>query len=190
VGDEPVVLIDFQGIVGFGKPPEPGERVLTTILFTDIVASTEAAERLGDKAWERLLDSHYEDVLSLLASHRGREVKATGDGFLATFDAPGHAIGCALAIVASARKLDIEIRAGVHTGEVEASSGDLRGVAVHLAARIMASAEPGTVLVSATTRELTTGSPVVFTDLGIHSFKGIRGERQVYEAREQSAAAE
>jgi class 3 adenylate cyclase len=189
VGDEPVILIDFQGIVGFGKPPEPDERVLTTILFTDIVASTEAAERLGDKAWRRLLDSHQEDVRSLLGLHHGREVKTTGDGFLATFDAPGRAIACALAIVAAAHKLGIDIRAGVHTGEVEVSGGDVRGVAVHLAARIMDSAGPGTVLVSATSRELATGSHIEFTDTGSHAFKGISGERQVFQARERSSAS-
>ena len=185
VGEEPVVTIDFQGIVGWAKAPEPGERVLTTILFTDIVASTAAAERLGDKAWERLLAAHHEDVRSLLELHRGREVKTTGDGFLATFDAPAHAIACALAITSASKKLGIEIRAGIHTGEVEISSGDLRGVAVHLAARIMDVAEPGSVFVSETCRELASGSRVHFLDRGSHAFKGISGERLVFEARER-----
>jgi len=185
VGEEPVVTIDFQGIVGWAKAPEPGERVLTTILFTDIVASTAAAERLGDKAWERLLAAHHEDVRSLLELHRGREVKTTGDGFLATFDAPAHAITCALAIASASKKLGIEIRAGIHTGEVEVSSGDLRGVAVHLAARIMDVAEPGSVFVSETCRELASGSGVRFLDRGSHAFKGISGERLVFEARER-----
>jgi class 3 adenylate cyclase len=187
VGDEPVVMIDFQGVVGWAKAPEPGERVLTTILFTDIVASTSTAERLGDKEWRRLLASHGEDVHNLLELYRGREVKMTGDGFLATFDAPARAIAFALELASAAQKLGIEIRAGLHTGEVEVASGDLRGVAVHLAARIMGAAEPGTVYVSATSRELASGTGLEFVDRGSHQFKGIDGVRQVYEARPRTA---
>jgi class 3 adenylate cyclase len=188
VGDEPAISVDFIGVVGWGTPPESGERTLTTILFTDIVGSTAAAERLGDAAWKRLLATHHEDVRSLLELHRGREVKTTGDGFLATFDAPARAIRCALAVSSASAKLGIDLRAGVHTGEVELSGGDLRGVAVHLAARIMDVAEPGTVLVSSTTRELATGAAMEFVDRGSRAFKGISGERQVYEARQPSAA--
>jgi class 3 adenylate cyclase len=183
VGNEPVVLIDFHGFVGWAKAPEPGERVLSTILFTDIVDSTAAAERLGDKAWERLLAAHHEDARSLLGLHRGREVKMTGDGFLMTFEAPARAIAYALAMTSAAKKLGLEIRAGIHTGEVEVSSGDLRGLAVHLAARIMAVAEPSSVFVSETCRELASGSTVEFVDRGRHAFKGISGERLVFEAR-------
>ena len=188
VGDEPAIMIDFQGVVGWAKAPEPGERVLTTILFTDIVASTSTAERLGDKEWRRLLASHGEDVRGLLELYRGREVKMTGDGFLATFDAPARAIEFALELAAAAGKLGIEIRAGLHTGEVEVVGGDLRGVAVHLAARIMGAAEPGTVFVSATSRELASGAATAFVDRGIHQFKGIDGPRQVYEARRPIAS--
>src|SRR5688572_14218156 len=137
VGDEPAVTIDFQGVAGWAKAPELGERVLTTLLFTDIVGSTGMAEHLGDRSWEQVLASHNEAVRSLLEMHRGREVGTTGDGFLATFDAPARAIACALAISTASRGLGFEIRAGVHTGEVEVADGDLRGVAVHLAARIM-----------------------------------------------------
>lgn len=182
VGDEPSTSIDFQGVVDWAKPPD-AERMLTTILFTDIVDSTAAAERLGDRAWKRLLAVHHEDVRTLLERFRGREVKTTGDGFLANFDAPARAIECALAVADTARKLGIEIRAGVHTGEVEVTDGDLRGVAVHLAARIMADAGPGEVLVSATSRELASGAGVEFIDRGRRQFKGIGEERQVYEAR-------
>jgi class 3 adenylate cyclase len=180
-------MIDFQGVVGWAKAPEPGERVLTTILFTDIVASTATAERLGDKEWRHLLASHGEDVQGLLELHRGREVKMTGDGFLATFDAPARAITFALELASAAGKLGIEIRAGLHTGEVEVVSGDLRGVAVHLASRIMGAAEPGTVFVSATSRELASGTGLEFVDRGSHQFKGIDGPRQVYEARRRIA---
>lgn len=182
LGDEPSTSIDFQGVVDWAKPPDT-ERMLTTILFTDIVDSTAVAERLGDRAWKRLLAVHHEDVSRLLDRFRGREVKTTGDGFLAHFDAPARAIECALAICNAARKLGIEVRAGVHTGEVEVTDGDLGGVAVHLAARIMADAGPGEVLVSATSRELASGAGVEFVDRGRRRFKGIEEERQVYEAR-------
>ena len=183
IGDEPMVAINFQGIAGWAKTPEEGERMLTTVLFTDIVGSTAAAERLGDRAWKRLLDTHHEDVRRLLESHRGREVKMTGDGFLATFDSPGRAIACALRIGVAAHRLGIETRAGVHTGEVELAGHDLRGVAVNLAARILDSAGPGEVLVSATTRELASGGEVEFIDRGIRTFTGISEPRQLYEAR-------
>lgn len=183
VGSEPLVSLDLQGVVGFAKAPEPAERVLTTILFTDIVASTARAHELGDVTWRRILDGHHEDVRSLLARHGGREVKTTGDGFLLTFDAPARAVACALAIVTAAGKLGIEVRAGIHTGEVQASGGDIHGVAVHLASRIMEAADADTVLVSATTRELATGSGLRFIERGSRTFKGISGERTVYEAR-------
>lgn len=183
VGDEPYVAIDFQGIEDFAKGPEAGERVLTTMLFTDIVGSTGEAERLGDRAWKRLLAGHREDVRSLLETHRGRELATTGDGFLAIFDGPARAITCAIAIGASARKLGIGIRAGVHTGEVEMADGDVHGLAVHLAARIMSAAGVGEVFVSSTSRELATGAGVEFVDRGSHELKGISGTRQLYEAR-------
>ena len=183
VGDEPVTSIDLQGVVGWARPPEPGERVLTTVLFTDIVDSTVTAERLGDAAWKRVLATHVEDASSLIAHHRGRLVNTTGDGFVATFDAPARAIRCALAVAAAAERLGIAIRAGIHTGEVEFADDDLRGFAVHLAARIMDGAEPGTALVSGTTRELASGAGIEFVDRGTRSFKGITEQRTVYEAR-------
>lgn len=182
VGDEPVVSIDFQGVAGWAKPVEPGERMLTTVLFTDIVASTTTAERLGDAAWKRLLATHAEDLRALLDVHRGQLVNTTGDGFVATFDAPGRAIACALAFIRASSKLGIEIRAGIHTGEVQITDGDIGGLGVHLAARIMDIAAPGTVFVSATTRELTSGGGIEFTDRGMQAFKGISDPRHVYEA--------
>jgi hypothetical protein len=117
VGDAPAVVIDVQGVLGWAKAPETGDRVLTTLLFTDIVGSTEMAERLGDRAWKQLLASHDEAVRGLLDMYRGREAGTTGDGFVATFDAPARAILCALAISAASSGLGIEVRAGVHTGE-------------------------------------------------------------------------
>lgn len=182
VGDEPWVSIDFQGIAGWAKAPDEGERVLATVLFTDIVGSTEVAERHGDRAWKQLLATHQEDVHRLLEGHGGNQVKMTGDGVMATFDSPGRAIACALKIAAAARTLGIEIRAGIHTGEVEMAGQDLRGIAVHAASRIMAAAAAGEVLVSATTRELATGGKVEFEDRGLHELKGITGPRQIYSA--------
>lgn len=189
IGDVPYVAIDFQGIEDFAKAPGAGERVLTTMLFTDIVGSTAEAERLGDRPWKQLLASHREDVRSLLETHRGREVGTTGDGFLAIFDAPARAITCAIAISVSARKLGIGVRAGVHTGEVEVAGGDIHGLAVHLAARIMGAAGAGEVFVSSTSRELATGAGVEFMDRGNHELKGISGARQLYEASSSRASA-
>jgi class 3 adenylate cyclase len=180
VGDEPAVNIDFQGVAGWALPPAPGERVLTTILFTDIADSTAAAERMGDRRWTALLAQHLEDVRQLLSVHRGHEVKVTGDGFLATFDRPAAAVRCAAAIADSAGRLGLAIRAGVHTGEVELAGDDLRGVAVHLAARVMDAAAPGEVLVSSTTRDLVAGTDLEFEEKGSFNLKGISGARTLY----------
>jgi class 3 adenylate cyclase len=185
IGDAAAVMLDVQGALGWAKAPDAGDRVLLTLLFTDIVASTEAAERLGDRAWKHLLATHEEAVRGVLGMHRGREAGTTGDGFVATFDAPAQAIRCALAIAATSRQLGVEVRAGVHTGEVEMAGRDLRGLAVHLAARIMSAAGPGEVFVSATARELASGAGLEFEDRGSQTFKGIAGERQVYKALER-----
>jgi class 3 adenylate cyclase len=189
VGDEPLVEIDFQGIADWAKAPEPGERVLTSMLFTDIVGSTAVAERLGDRAWKQLLSSHREDVRGLLDRYHGREVDTTGDGFLAVFDAPARAIACGLKICASAGKLGIETRAGVHTGEVELADGGIHGLAVHLAARVMDAAGAGEVFVSSTSRELASGAGVEFLDRGSRELKGISGSRQIFEARPSAGSA-
>jgi class 3 adenylate cyclase len=159
--------------------------MLSSVLFTDIVDSTRAAERLGDAAWKRVLATHQEDARSLLAHHRGRLVNTTGDGFVATFDAPARAIRCAFDLAAAADRLGIAIRAGVHTGEVEFAGDDLRGLAVHLAARIMGAADPGTTFVSGTTRELAIGAGIEFVDRGMRTLRGISEERPVYGARLQ-----
>jgi class 3 adenylate cyclase len=180
VGDEPVVNIDFQGLVGWGKPAEPGERMLTTLLFTDVVESTALAERLGDAPWKRLLAAHRDDVRNLLERYRAVEVDTAGDGFFARFDSPGSAVRCASGVVASASRLGLEVRAGVHSGEVEVVGRELRGVAVHLAARIMGAAAPGEVLVSATTRDLVAGAGLEFQERGTFELKGISGTRTLY----------
>jgi class 3 adenylate cyclase len=183
VGDQSVESLDLQGVVGWARAPEPGDRVLSTVLFTDIVDSTLAAERLGDSAWKRLLATHHEDARTLLGHHRGRLVNTTGDGFVATFDAPARSVRCALDLGAAAERLGFAIRAGVHTGEVEFVDDDVRGLAIHLAARVMEAADPGTTFVSGTTRELTIGAGIEFIDRGMRKLKGISEERRVYEAR-------
>jgi class 3 adenylate cyclase len=183
IGEEPVVLIDVQGVLGWAKAPEAGDRFLTTLLFTDIVGSTEMAERLGDRAWKQLLTSHDAAVRGLFGAFRGREAGTTGDGFLATFDAPAQAIRCALAIVAASDGLGVQDRVGVHTGEVEMAGRELRGVAVHLAARIMNAAGPGEVFVSTTAKELASGAGVDFEDRGSHELKGFAGARQLFRVR-------
>lgn len=183
VGEQPAVTIDFQGVLGWAQAPKRGERVLTTLLFTDIVGSTAMATRLGDRSWRQVLASHNEAVRGLLEIHHGREIGTTGDGFLATFDAPARAIACALAIATTSRGMGVEVRAGIHTGEVEVADGDLRGVAVHLAARIMDAADPGEVFVSATSKELASGAGVEFVERGSRELKGITGPRLLYEAR-------
>jgi class 3 adenylate cyclase len=180
VGDQPVVNIDFQGLLGWGRPAAPGDRILTTLLFTDLVASTALAERLGDAPWKRLLAAHRDDVRNLLDRHRGVEVDTAGDGFLVRFDSPGSAVRCASEVVRSAGRLGLEVRTGIHTGEVELSGSDVRGVAVHLAARIMGAAGPGEILVSATTRELVAGAGHDFEERGTFVLKGISGPRTLF----------
>jgi class 3 adenylate cyclase len=181
VGDEPYVSLDFAGMRGFAMSPDtPGERVLATILFTDVVDSTATAERLGDTRWRKVLADQADRVRLNLAAFRGREIKDTGDGFLAIFDGTARAVRCAAVIRDSVAELGIQIRAGIHTGEVEIVPNDVRGVAVHTAARILALAGPGEILVSGTTHELVAGSGLSFEDRGSHELKGLSGVRSVY----------
>ena len=155
------------------------ERQLLTVMFTDIVDSTRRADSLGDKGWSELLEAHHTHVRRQLEIFRGREVKTTGDGFLATFDSPGRAVHCARAIRDGARSLGLEVRAGIHTGECEVSSGDVAGIAVHVAARVLAEAEPGDVLVSSVVRDLSAGSGLLFRDRGTHNLRGVEGDWQL-----------
>jgi class 3 adenylate cyclase len=180
-GDEPYVSFDFAGMRGFAIAPDtPGERVLATILFTDVVDSTATAVRLGDARWRKVLADQADRVRYNLAAFRGREIKDTGDGFLAIFDGTARAVRCAAAIRDSVAELGIQIRAGVHTGEIEVVPNDVRGVAVHVASRIMALGGPGEILVSGTTHDLLAGSGLQFEDRGDHELKGLSGVRSVY----------
>jgi len=164
---------------GAWEEPEP-DRVLATILFTDIVGSSDRAVELGDRAWRELLARHHELVRRQLARFRGREVDSAGDGFLASFDGPARAIRCARAIVEGVGSLGLEVRAGLHTGECELLDGKVAGIAVHTGARVASQAEPGEVLVSGTVKDLVAGSGLVFQDRGLHELKGVPGEWRLY----------
>ncbi len=164
------------------RAPDPTDRVLTTVVFTDIVRSTELADKLGDRGWRELIERHDSEVRRQLARYRGVEVKVLGDGFLATFDGPARAIACAAAIREAVRPLGIAIRAGIHTGECEFVNGDVRGIAVNLAARIAAKALTDEVLVSSTVRDLVAGSGITFAYQGEHELKGISGAWRLFTA--------
>jgi class 3 adenylate cyclase len=179
--DASAVLDEIQEfLTGVRGIPDP-DRVLVTVLFTDIVASTDRVAALGDRRWRDLLGAHDAMVRRQIDRFTGRVVKTTGDGIMATFDGPARAIRCGVAIRDSARQLDLEVRVGLHTGEVENLGDDVAGVAVHIAARVVAAAEPGTVLVSGTVRDLVAGSGFAFMDRGLHSFKGLNEPWRLYE---------
>jgi len=156
------------------------ERVLATVLFTDIVGSTDRAAKLGDQRWRDLLERHDRQIRQQLGRFRGREIDTTGDGFLATFDSPSRAIECALAIREAVKALDLEVRAGIHTGEVELRGDGVAGLAVHVGARVSARAGPGQVLVSSTVIDLVAGSSVEFSDRGEHELKGVPGTWRLF----------
>ena len=164
-----------------GEPPvhEP-DRMLATVMFTDIVDSTRRAAELGDRHWRKLLERHDELLRRELDRHRGRAVKTMGDGFLATFDGPARGIRCAMAARDAVRDLGVDIRAGLHTGEVEVMGDDIGGIAVNIGARVGAAAGPGEVLVSRTVTDLVAGSGIDFADRGLHALKGVPGEWQLY----------
>jgi class 3 adenylate cyclase len=171
------------------RPPVPaarGERMLATVLFTDIVGSTEQASRIGDRQWGRLLDTHDRVARELVERSGGRLVKSTGDGILAVFDSPGAAIRCAVALRDRLREVGVEIRAGLHTGEIQPRGADVGGIAVHVAARVMGAAGDGEVLVSRTVRDLVAGSDVVLEDRGSHALKGIAGDWQLFAISHQT----
>jgi pimeloyl-ACP methyl ester carboxylesterase len=166
-------------LTGARESADP-DRVLATVLFTDLVGSTEKAAALGDRRWHHLLENHHRIVRRHLVRFRGSEVHTTGDGFLATFDGPARAIRCACAIVDEVRALGLEVRAGLHTGECEVMAGDIGGLAVHIGARIAALAAPGEVLVSNTVKDLVAGSGLSFADRGVKSLKGVPGDWRVF----------
>jgi pimeloyl-ACP methyl ester carboxylesterase len=166
-------------LTGARLAPEP-ERMLATVLFTDIVDSTRTAAELGDQQWRDVLERHQSSVRDALSSFDGREVKSTGDGFLATFDGPGRAIRCAQAILGASESLGILVRAGLHTGELEVMGDDIGGIAVHIAARVSAHAGPAEVLVSRTVKDLVAGSGIGFADRGTETLKGVPDTWQLY----------
>ncbi len=180
IGHEPVETIEWAGTRAFSGFRGSYDRALATLLFTDLVDSTETAARLGDPAWRTLLSAHFEAARAEFERFHGREVKTTGDGVLATFDGPAQAVQCAAAICRAATREGLQIRAGVHVGEVEMVAGDLRGVAVHEAARIMAAAGDDEILVSEITRALALTSGAAFEDRGVHRLKGLDGEWRLF----------
>lgn len=180
VGDEPWVTLEWTSARMVGIAPEgPGDRVLATVLFTDLADSTGTLRRIGDSAWRDVLAAHNTRLRSDLNIFRGRELATTGDGFLAVFDSATRSVRCGLAMIRSARDLGLSIRVGVHTGEVEFVGGEARGVAVHAAARVLALANAGEVWVSSTTNDLLEGSGLDLEDAGTHDLKGL-GRRSLY----------
>jgi len=175
-----LILDEVEGFLT-GVPPRRGsDRALAAILFTDIVSSTEHAVAVGDRRWRNILETHLGLCRTIVDEHRGRVVKATGDGVLATFDGPGRAIRCASALGDAVRPLGVEIRAGLHTGEVEVIGEDVGGIAVHIAARVMAEAGPGELLVSGVVPPLVAGSGIEFGDRGEHELKGVPGTWRLF----------
>ena len=179
-GESEDILYEIEEFVTGHRGSTGADRVLATVLFTDIVGSTEMASSLGDRAWSDLLQRHNAVVRAELGRWRGREIDTAGDGFLATFDGPARAIRCAAAIAAAVRPLGIEVRCGLHTGEVEVLGTDVAGLAVHIGARIAALAGPGEVLVSRTVRDLVGGGGFQFTTRGLHTLKGVSEDWEVY----------
>jgi class 3 adenylate cyclase len=180
VGESEAVAQEIEEFLTGTRSEAPTDRVLATVLFTDVASSTEHASRLGDRAWRERLDAHDAMVRELLGRFRGREIKTTGDGFLATFDGPARAINCAGAITKAAHQLGIEIRAGLHTGEIEQRGDDIGGLAVHIGARVVAKATAGEVLVSRTVVDLVAGSGINFLSRGEHVLKGVDGRWQLF----------
>ena len=180
-GSDSELIVDEieEFLTGARRGAEP-DRVLATVLFTDIVGATERASRVGDRNWHDLLDSHHALVRRELERFRGREIDTAGDGFLATFDGPARAVRCACSISEGVRALGLEIRAGLHTGECELMGDKLGGIAVHTGARVAAEANAGEVLVSSTVKDLVAGSGLAFRDRGLQSLKGIPGEWRLF----------
>jgi class 3 adenylate cyclase len=183
VGDNTDEISDaIEEFLTGSRPPVAFDRVLATVLFTDIVGSSEKAAALGDHRWHDLLNNHHANIQSNLARFRGRQVKTTGDGILATFDGPARGVRCACAIIEEMRPLGIEVRAGLHTGECEIMGDDFGGIAVHIGARVAALAGASEVLVSSTVKDLVAGSGLRFADRGSQTLRGIPGEWHIYSA--------
>jgi class 3 adenylate cyclase len=180
VGDADAILDEVEEfLTGVRRGPEP-DRLLSTILFTDLVGSTERAAALGDRKWRDLLESYYALVRRELGHFRGREIDTAGDGFLAMFDGPARAVRCAQAISRNVGSLGISVRAGLHTGEVEMGGEKPGGIALHIGARVATQATAGEVLVSGTVKDLVSGSGIRFEDRGVHALKGVPGEWHLF----------
>jgi class 3 adenylate cyclase len=177
------ILAEIQEFLTGVRPVGQPDRVLATVLFTDIVRSTERASQLGDRQWKELLESHHVIVRKELTRFHGKEIDTAGDGFLATFDGPARAVRCALAICNAVKEIGLEIRAGIHTGEVELMGNHIRGIAVHIGSRVMSKAGASEIWVSSTVKDLTVGSGLQFEDRGMHALKGIPEEWHLYAAK-------
>jgi class 3 adenylate cyclase len=180
IGDSDAVVDEIAEFVTGARLPRDVDRVLATVLFTDIVGSTQHAARLGDRAWRERLAEHHAMARQEIARWRGREVNTAGDGFFAVFDGPARAIRCALALHERLSRLDIAIRAGLHTGEVTVSDDDVSGLAVHIGARVAQTATAGETLVSSTVKDLVVGADLAFADRGVTMLKGVPGEWRLY----------
>jgi class 3 adenylate cyclase len=177
---DPPALDDIEEFLTGRRAQPESDRVLATVLFTDIVGSTEHAARIGDSRWRELLGEHHTIVRGELERWRGTEVKTIGDSFLATFDGPARAIRCARGIIDAVAALGLRLRAGLHTGECELVGDDVAGIAIHIGARVMAYAQPGEVLATSTVKDLVVGSGLQFADRGLHSLRGIPDEWRLY----------
>lgn len=182
LGDVESILAPIERFLTGTVAPDDHRRVLAMVLFTDIVASTEHASRLGDRRWRTLLEEHNAMVRDELERYRGRELDRAGDGFVAIFDGPARAVRCVLAIGDRVRSLDLSLRAGVHTGEVELLAAEVEGIAVHIGARVAAAAAPDEVLVTSTVRDLVAGSGIGFADRGTRTLRGVPGRWKLFAA--------
>jgi class 3 adenylate cyclase len=180
LGDQDSILDEIEEFLTGIRPVPVPDRSLATVLFTDIVSSTQRAATLGDDAWTRILDQHDSLAAREVDRHHGRRIKTTGDGMLATFDGPARGVRCAQAICQAVRSLGIEVRAGLHTGEIELRGADVGGIAVHIGQRVSALAAPSEVVVSSTVKDLVAGSGITFADRGFHVLKGVPDEWRVF----------
>ena len=179
-GETDLLADELQEFVTGSRPDVEADRVLATVLFTDIVASTQLASDLGDRRWRALLEDHEQRARQEIARFRGREVKTLGDGFLATFDGPARAVRCAMSVAEAVKPLGVRVRSGVHTGEIEVKGDDIAGIAVHIAARVASLADGGQVLVSSTVRDLVAGSGLAFAEWGVQALKGVPEPLRLY----------
>jgi class 3 adenylate cyclase len=184
VGDADAVLEEIEEFLTGVRPCPQLDRILASVLFTDIVGSTEHASTRGDRTWREILDAHDSMVRRQIERFRGREINTTGDGFLVTFDGPARAVACGRAIRDGAQPLAIDVRVGVHVGEVELRGDDVMGTAVNIAARVASAAKPGEVLVSRTVTDLVSGSGLAFDGRGLHQLKGVPGTWDLFALRD------